>query len=833
MFNPQQQAPVIGALGGSPVAQELLEALPAAVYTTDADGYLTFYNEAAATLWGRRPTLHEDRFTGAFKLFAADGRPIHHSESALARSLRDRRPIRGADGLIERPDGTRLNVLPFPTLLFDAEGRAAGAISMVVDLTESKRAEQRLRNSEAHYRHFIEANPNIFWTADPAGNVTIAGEADAAQLGMATSLADISRYGGLVHPDDRAHVEHGTVASLSTGASLDLSYRFRMANDRYRWIRTRAHAQRDPGGRVLRWYGSSEDIHRHKLAEEALATAQERLTLALDGNKIGVWDWNIPEQRLWFSDSAYALQGYAKGEMDDRILSLDEVVHPDDRESRQLLLRDIRVGTIDRFVSEHRLHTKSGAWIWVIDRGQIVERGVDGHTTRVVGTRTDISDRKYAEERERWMAGHDPLTDLPNRRLFQDELSAQIASADRDGRHVGLLLLDLDDFKEINDNLGHDAGDALLCNLAERLGEIDGGFAARLGGDEFAIILPALADDAAAHDAMAVVLARLREPYVHGGRTLDCRASIGASIFPQHGRDPYDLLKSADIALYAAKSRGASATALFEPAMRIAVQARAAMVRTGRTAADADRITPFYQPKVALNTGRLAGFEALLRWRDHRRGFRKPSAIAAAFDDLAVARAMSERMLAKVIEDMRGWLDAGVEFGHVAINASPAEFRSDDLADRILGKLAAADIAPHRLEIEVTETVFMGRGAGFVERALLQLSRAGVRIALDDFGTGYASLTHLKQFPVDIIKIDQSFVRDIEDDPYDAAIVRAVINLGQSLKVDIVAEGIETPAQAAYLWAQGCGYGQGFLFGKPAAAGKLPKLIAEWTPHRR
>lgn len=812
-------------------ARAMLEALPAAVYTTDADGYLTFYNEAAAELWGHRPMLREARFSGVFRLWTTDGTPIANADGPLARALRERRPIRGAEVIVERPDGTRVTVLPFPTPLFDPDGKLTGAINMLVDITERKRAEQRLRDSEAHYRHLIEASPSIFWTADAHGNLNVAGDTDAALLGSLTNLADISGYGAAVHPDDHDVVNQVVVRALATGEPLDLAYRFRMAHGRYRWVRTRAHALRDADGSIQRWYGSNEDIHRQKLAEAALATAQERLTLALDGNRVGVWDWNIAAGRTWLSDSAYALQGYANGEFGVPF-TVDEFVHPDDQAALKRLLRDALRGNIDRYVSEHRLRTRSGAWIWVTDRGKIVERDANGRATRMVGTRTDISDRKYAEERVRWMAGHDPLTGLPNRRLFQDELSANLAAAARGGGQVGLLLLDLDEFKEINDNLGHDAGDALLRNLAERLGDTAGGFVARLGGDEFAIILPDVSGDDAVLDAMAATLDRLREPFLHSGRALECCASIGASVYPQHGSDPDELLKSADIALYVAKSRGASTTALFEPGMRSAVQARAAMVRTARAAADSDRIQPFYQPKVALNSGRLAGFEALLRWRD-KRGFRAPGEIAAAFDDLAVARALSERMLAKVIEDMREWLDAGVEFGHVAINASPAEFRSDDLADRILGKLAAAGVPPSRLELEVTETVFLGRGADYVERALAQLSKAGVRIALDDFGTGYASLTHLKQFPVDIIKVDQSFVRDLEDDPYDAAIVRAVLNLGESLKVDIVAEGVETPAQAAYLWAQGCGYGQGFLFGKPAAGAKLPGLVADWIPSRR
>jgi EAL domain-containing protein (putative c-di-GMP-specific phosphodiesterase class I) len=255
------------------------------------------------------------------------------------------------------------------------------------------------------------------------------------------------------------------------------------------------------------------------------------------------------------------------------------------------------------------------------------------------------------------------------------------------------------------------------------------------------------------------------------------------------------------------------------------MQNRISMLALARDAIDKNWITPFYQPKVDLRTGAVAGFEALLRWHHPGKGFQSPDTIAAAFEDLTIATGLSDRMIEGVVADVRAWLDDGIPFGHVAINAAAAEFRTGDFAERLLERLEAARVPPQVIQLEVTETVFLGRGADCVERTLKTLSAAGVTIALDDFGTGYASLSHLKQFPVDLLKIDKSFVRDLCLTPDAAAIIRAVIHLGHSLDVRIVAEGIETRAQAASLLAQGCDFGQGYLYSRAVPAADVPAIL--------
>lgn len=450
-----------------------------------------------------------------------------------------------------------------------------------------------------------------------------------------------------------------------------------------------------------------------------------------------------------------------------------------------------------------------------------------GTPIRLVAISRDVTDHKNAEDLANWTASHDSLTQLPNRRCFQERLDQLIQSSAESGAHFALLLLDIDEFKSVNDTVGHDAGDALLLAFGERLRSALGpdDCVARLGGDEFAVILPGVHSSHALVATVKRLVQQLHQPFVYRGRILDCHASIGASLYPTHGRGGSELLKSADIALYTAKSTGGGNLKVFRNYMAQELHKRSSMLAVARNGLNGDLILPYYQPKIDLRTGAVDGFEALLRWQHPTRGVQEPHTLAAAFEDPNLAAEISDRMIARVLQDLQIWRSGGLEIGHVAINASAAEFRRGDFAERLLARMAEAAVPAERLQVEVTETVFLGRGAENVEEALNRLSAAGVRIALDDFGTGYASLSHLKQFPVDILKIDRSFVRELEHGNGDAAIVDAVINLGRSLDMKIVAEGVELAAQHDYLAKLGCDFGQGHLYHKATPAQRVPEIV--------
>jgi diguanylate cyclase (GGDEF)-like protein len=445
----------------------------------------------------------------------------------------------------------------------------------------------------------------------------------------------------------------------------------------------------------------------------------------------------------------------------------------------------------------------------------------------------DIHENKLAEERLRWAAYHDDLTNLPNRRLFQERLQQTLDKAADAQSKVGLLALDLDNLKAINDRFGHDAGDALLQEFAARLSDVvsNTDTVARLGGDEFAIILTDVLSENDVTRKAKAILAHTQEPLRYRGRALDCRTSIGGALSVGSGITVNELRKQADLALYHCKTVGRGTFQMFHPSMRDEAQKTTSALEIARQAVTSDWIVPFYQPKIDLASGRLDGFEALLRWRHPRTGIHAPEMIAPALDDSELGRAIGARMLSSVLRDLCVWLDAGLETGRVAVNASSAEFRHGDYAERILEELGRFRLPTSCLEIEVTESVFLGRSARSVERALRNLSTAGVTIALDDFGTGYASLTHLKQFPVHVIKLDRSFINDMETDESDAAIVEAVLNLGQSLGIKVVAEGVETAAQASLLRAHGCDVGQGYHFGHPMPSSDVPRFISTLMNH--
>jgi diguanylate cyclase (GGDEF)-like protein len=444
----------------------------------------------------------------------------------------------------------------------------------------------------------------------------------------------------------------------------------------------------------------------------------------------------------------------------------------------------------------------------------------------LISSLVDITSRKAIEEQVRTAAHHDVLTGLPNRALFHTTLDASLARAHAEGGGVGLILLDLDAFKEINDTLGHDSGDALLMEVARRLRSVvePRDLVARLGGDEFVIICAEGAQ--CVHGIAARILEALRPPMAIRGRMVAARASLGLALYPEHAGNPADLFTNADLALYAAKASGRNCATLFMPTLRADIEERVAVTREMRAALEAGNgLVAFYQPKVDLASGAVIGFEALARWQHPTRGLLAPASFSTVFDDPEIGIAVGTALRRQICADIVRWIGLGLDPGRVFINLSSAQFAQGDLAESLLDDVAQSGVPRGRIGVEVTETVLLAGHGDRVNAVLHTLHAAGIRVALDDFGTGYASLTHLKQFPVDEIKIDRSFIRDLERDANDAAIVTAVLQLGRSLGLDVTAEGVETLEQATFLGREGCTNVQGYLYGKPMPADRVPWFL--------
>ena len=474
---------------------------------------------------------------------------------------------------------------------------------------------------------------------------------------------------------------------------------------------------------------------------------------------------------------------------------------------------------------------KSGKRVPVRLSGRLVERRGEQFIWSSV---EDISQIRSTEERINFLAFHDALTGLPNRLLAQDRVEQAIAHADREGGKVGMLFLDLDNFKTINDSLGHGAGDGLLravaARLAETLREMD--TISRQGGDEFLIILPNLPNADAVMPALDKVMHCLLEPFSINGVEFTTSASIGIALYPDNGPDFNTLLKNADIAMYHAKNSGRNSYRFFDEAMNIDAQTKLGMANGLRRALERHEFLLHYQPQIDLATGAIIGAEALVRWRHPEKGLIPPNQFIPLAEDSGLIVPIGDWVLREACRQAVEWHLAGAQQMVIAVNLSAVQFRRGDLEQSVLAALESSGINPWLLELELTESILINNTENVLD-TVRRLKALGVKLSIDDFGTGYSSLSYLKQFAVDKLKIDRSFIRDLTSDPEDAAIVRAIIQMARSLGLKTIAEGVETAHMLERLRLFRCDEAQGYYFAAPMTAEDLTSHLkdAGMLPH--
>ena len=565
-------------------------------------------------------------------------------------------------------------------------------------------------------------------------------------------------------------------------------------------------------------YLSNEDARRR----EALMSQASKLA------QMGAWEMDLSGEALVLSDKAFEILGLEPVETVEIDVLIGRVAG-EEREALRTALGDLRYAGVG-FDFEIELAGADDDVRWVRAMGHADQR--DGRVVRAYGAIQDISLRKTADQRIHHLAHHDGLTGLPNRALFNQKLNEALEAASETNALVGVGLVDFDHFKMINDSKGHAAGDRLLQVSAERLRDAIGrhGEAARLGGDEFAILLTGFEDI----DAIIAFCERtaeiLQEPIPFGAEMLGASASMGITIFPDDHREASELLKNADIALYLAKSARRGRPAYFMPKLREQFEDRLSLMRDVRRGIAEGEFELHYQPICTVTAGheaKIAGFEALMRWRHPEKGLLSPAAFQVAFEEVDLAAQLGDVSLLQVIDRIARWKKDHVDFGYISLNVNQAQFASGSFFAQIAEEVRSGVIPAEKLIIEVTESVYLSSNPERIAVQLGELHDLGVRIALDDFGTGYASLTHLKQFPIDVLKVDRSFIQRIGVDPDNTAITMAVINLGKALGMDVVAEGVESREQSALLSLCGCNHMQGFYYAKALQPDAVPDYIRD------
>ncbi len=651
---------------------------------------------------------------------------------------------------------------------------------------------------------------------DAAGLIRSWGDAAAALFGWPRDEIIGVEYGALFIDEDRdADIPRHELAQAEQQGCVD-DFRWHVRRDGSRfWATGMVLACLSGEARCfVKVIRNRTDL---KQAQELLQHSEAQLRLLAEtipqlvwrSSSDGDWDWASPQwtQFTGQTQAASLRHGWL------------EIIHPADRAATEEIWR-VATGSEREFVVEHRLRRADGSYCWFKTRAVPVP-GVDGDQAglRWFGTSTDIGQIRESQAHVLFLAQHDTLTGAANRALLRDTLADEMRSG-RVGRTLGVLCLDLDRFKICNDRVGHRGGDQILRESASRLAACQrpGDLLARIGGDEFVLLRDD--DDVAGIAAFADrVVTSLARPFRVEMHELLLGASIGIAVSPQDGEDPDELLRRADVALYRAKRLGGNRACRFETVMDEEVRERRLLIGRLEQAIAGDRLHLHYQPFFDIVGGRLRGFEALVRWTDPEHGEIPPSAFIPLAEMSGLIVPLGSWVLEQACLAASSWNTPCA----IAVNLSPAQFRSGHLLMQIERILRRAGLAPDRLELEVTESLLI-EDVDQVLESLRAIKRLGVRVALDDFGTGYSSLSYLRRFPFDKVKIDRSFIHAMAEDEASRSIVDAIISLGHSLRLRVTAEGIETEHQLAMLRACGCDEAQGFLLGKPAAAGAFGLL---------
>ncbi len=601
-------------------------------------------------------------------------------------------------------------------------------------------------------------------------------------------------------------------------------------------IRKTLQLYKDANDSVLRGYEELSAAHEELMAmneeledqnlkletqHNELSVIQERYQLAVEGANDGIWDWDILNDVYFVTEKWKQLLGYEAHEVGNTIYSWENLIYPEDWERTKNAVNQYIEEKREFYESTYRVRHKSGKYHWILSRGKGV-RDKNGKATRIAGSHTDITERVQLEEKLQLLAYYDNLTGLPNRILFEEEVTKAIQKYEK----IAIINIDMDDLKHVNDMFGNKIGDCYIQHIAKILANLNSfhDMVVRLNGDQFAILLTEIDTQQDISDKLDLLIHKIRKPWNYNGQDIYGTVSMGVTVYPEHGTDVATLIQNAEIAMFQQKQNGKNGYIFFQTSMYEKTLYYIQMNRQLREAIEKGEFVLYYQPQYDLKTEKMIAMEALIRWNHPKKGFISPMEFIPVAEKTGQITPISKWVLKTAIKQRREWEDKGYQSVKIAVNLSGQCITESDTIDSICEMFQDIHIKPGEIEIEVTETSVM-IDMNKAKDNLQKLRNFGITVAMDDFGTGYSSLTYLQELPLDILKIDREFIKNVKTQHEDASIYKTVVEMAHSMKLHVVAEGIETKEQKEYLLKNNCDIGQGFYFSRPLPVSEVEKII--------